>query len=45
MKCKTLQNVRDVLCALKNHKAPAADSIPTELLKYGENKVIMLLIT
>jgi hypothetical protein len=33
-------NVRDALCALKNHKAPAADSIPTELLKYGRNKVI-----
>ena len=40
MKCTTLQNVRDALCALKNHKAPAADSIPTEFLKYGGNKVI-----
>jgi len=40
MKCTTLQNVRDALCALKKHKAPAADSIPTELLKYGGNKVI-----
>jgi len=40
MKCTTLQNVRDSLCALKNHKALAADSIPTELLKYGGNKGI-----
>jgi hypothetical protein len=40
MKCTTLQNVRDALCDLKNHKAPAAHSIPAQLLKYGGNKVI-----
>jgi hypothetical protein len=40
MKSTTLQNVRDALCVLKNHNAPAADSIPAELLQYGGNKVI-----
>jgi hypothetical protein len=35
-----LQNVRDVLHALKNHMAPATVSITIELLKYGGNIAI-----
>jgi hypothetical protein len=37
VECQTLEEVRDTLGALKNHKA---DNIPAELLKDGENKVI-----
>ena len=40
MECPTLEKVRDALGAPKNHKAPGADNIPAELLKYGGNKII-----
>jgi hypothetical protein len=38
--CPTLEEVRDALNTLKNHKAPEADNIPAKLLKYEGNKVI-----
>jgi hypothetical protein len=40
VECPTLEEVRDALGALKNHKVPGTDNIPAELLKYGGNKVI-----
>jgi hypothetical protein len=40
VECPTLEEVSDVLGALKNYMAPGADNIPAELLKGGRNKVI-----
>jgi hypothetical protein len=36
----TLEEVQDLLKVLRNNKAPGADNLPAELLKYGGNEVM-----